>query len=185
MKIVYVIGEPGSGKTTLMKRVMEESKVTKDIHSNENFPLVPFHTNNKNLIVLGKYAEGDVFGGTDKTSMAVQPQAIEFLKAIQKSSDNNINITAEGDRLTTASFIEHIVEEYDATIYYLRTTPDVRQVRYKERGSNQNETWLNGRITKIQNILTNFVVMNNVRRFDNNTLEDQQKVFDCIMKEIA
>jgi len=182
MKIVYVIGEPGSGKTTLMKRVMEYSGVTKDIHVNEKFPLVPFHTNGQNLIVLGKYAEGDVFGGTDKTSMAIQPQAIDMLKAMKNVP---INITAEGDRLTTASFIEHIVEEYDATIYYLRTTPDVRQVRYKERGSNQNETWLNGRITKIQNILTNFVVMNNVRRFDNNTFEDQQKVFDCIMKEIA
>ncbi len=183
MKIVYVIGEPGSGKTTLMKRVIAESGVTKEIHIDLNYSLVPYHTDiNKKLKVMGKYEDDEIFGGLDKTSMAIQPQAIEWLK---KHKDSDVNITAEGDRLTTASFIEHIVEEYDATIYYLRTTPDVRQVRYKERGSNQNETWLNGRITKIQNILTNFVVMNNVRRFDNNTFEDQQKVFDCIMKEIA
>ena len=62
----------------------------------------------------------------------------------------------------------------------MKTDKSVRQDRYKERGSEQNETWLAGRETKVSNIMTNFALMFITKTFSNNTLEEQDVVFDYI-----
>lgn len=172
MKVIAIGGEPGAGKTTLMKRIID--KYDPD-HKYEHFKLVPY-LHKDNIYILGKYEEGQVFAGTDKMSMAVQPEAIKFLESLPENSV----VLFEGDRLFNNSFLEHCVEKYDTSIVYLATRPEVRKERYKERGSEQNETWLQGRETKIGNILTNFTLMFNTEKFDHNHPEDQEKVFEYI-----
>ena len=54
--------------------------------------------------------------------------------------------------------------------------------RYEERGSNQNEVWLQGRETKISNILSNFFLMDNLESYSNNNLEDQNNVLSKILE---
>ena len=39
-----------------------------------------------NIYILGKYEEGEVFAGTDRMSMAVQPEAIKFLATLSANS---------------------------------------------------------------------------------------------------
>jgi hypothetical protein len=73
MKVVAIFGEPGCGKTTLMRRVLCDLGFAKDSLL-EDFKLVPYHKH-ENKYVLGKYEEGEVFAGTDRMSMAVQPEA--------------------------------------------------------------------------------------------------------------
>jgi hypothetical protein len=63
----------------------------------------------------------------------------------------------------------------------LKTDKSVREDRYKERGSNQNETWLQGRETKVANILTNMTLLFVIESFDNNTLENQKDIFENII----
>jgi uridine kinase len=151
MKVIAIGGEPGAGKSTLMKRIIENFKAEPKYNS---YKLVPYLLSN-NVYILGKYEEGQTFSGTDRMSMAVQPEAIKFLKTLPSNSV----VLFEGDRLFTASFLEHCNENYDTQIIYLKTTKDVRTERYKERGSNQDETWLRGRESKIANILTNMTLM--------------------------
>jgi dephospho-CoA kinase len=172
MYVIAIGGEPGAGKTTLMKRIIEVTGVEPKYNE---FKLVPY-LQKDNIYVLGKYEEGEVFSGTDRMSMAVQPEAIKFLASLPEYSI----LLYEGDRLFTASFLEHCVEHYDTKIIYLKTDKSVRQERYKERGSNQNETWLAGRETKVSNIMTNFTLMFNTETFPNNTLEEQNKAFEYI-----
>lgn len=176
MKIIAIGGEPGSGKSTLMKRIINELEVEPKYNE---FKLVPY-LQKDNVYILGKYEEGEVFSGTDRMSMAVQPQAIKFLESLPSDSV----VLYEGDRLFTASFLEHCIEKYSLDIIYLSTDKEVRKERYKERGSNQNETWLQGRETKISNILTNMVLMFNVYSYPNNNLEDQGHVFETIINKI-
>lgn len=172
MKVIAIGGEPGSGKTTLMRRIVEllnpEPKYSE-------FKLVPY-LQKDNIYILGKYEEGEVFSGTDRMSMAVQPEAIKFLASLPEYSI----LLYEGDRLFTASFLEHCVESYETKIIYLKTDKSVRQDRYKERGSDQNETWLAGRETKVSNIMTNFTLMFNTETFPNNTLKEQNRAFEYI-----
>lgn len=177
MKVIAIGGEPGSGKTTLMKKIIKNYSLEPKYDS---VKLVPY-LQKDNIFVLGKYEEGEVFAGTDRMSMAVQPEAIKFLGTLPKDSI----VLYEGDRLFTASFLEDCIEKYDLSIIYLKTDKSVRKDRYKERGSEQNETWLAGRESKISNILSNFVLMFNVEKFDNNNFSDQEAVFDKICSMIG
>lgn len=178
MKVIAIGGEPGSGKSTLMKNIMYAYHFDKCF---DTFKLVPYHYSNdrnKNIYILGKYEEGEVFSGTDRMSMAVQPEAIKFLASLK----DDAVVLLEGDRLFTASFLEHCVENYDLEIIYLETDRLIRENRYKERGSNQNETWLQGRETKIANILSNMTLMFNTVKFKNNNEDDRKIIVDHIMK---
>lgn len=172
MKVFAIGGEPGAGKTTLMKEVIKYFNLEPKYDA---YKLVPY-LQKDNIYVLGKYEEGEVFSGTDRMSMAVQPDAIKFLATLPADSI----VLFEGDRLFTSSFLEDCLEKYDLKIIYLSTKKETRQERYKDRGSNQNETWLQGRETKISNIMTNMTLMFNTFKFENNTLKDQEQTLDAI-----
>jgi deoxyadenosine/deoxycytidine kinase len=176
MKIIAIGGNPGSGKSTLMKRIIEHCGVEPKYNQ---YKLVPY-LQKDNIYILGKYEEGEVFSGTDRMSMAVQPEAIKFLASLPKESI----ILFEGDRLFTSSFLEHCLENYELQIFHLKTNESVREERYKLRGSNQDKTWLQGRESKINNILTNMMLMFNIKSIDNNTYEEQNKVYNEILETI-
>jgi len=174
MKVIAIFGEPGCGKSTLMRRLIREMDM-ENSPVNNSFKLVPYHQKD-NIYILGKYEEGEVFAGTDRMSMAVQPEAIKFLESLPADSI----VLYEGDRLGTASFLENCNDKYDLTAVYLKTDREIRQERYAERGSNQNATWLSGRESKISNILGNMVLKFVTESYDNNDIEDQNKVVDFI-----
>lgn len=173
MKVIAIGGEPGCGKTTLMNRIIKCYELEPKYDA---FKLVPYMQKD-NIYVLGKYEEGEVFSGTDRMSMAVQPEAIKFLASLP---DEAI-VLFEGDRLFTASFLENCCDKYNTNIFYLQTTPETRKERYKLRGSEQNETWLQGRETKIGNILTNFNLMFYIEKMPNNNVTDQQQIFNRLV----
>lgn len=177
MRVLAIGGEPGSGKTTLMKEIINHYGVEPKYDA---FKLVPY-LQKENIYVLGKYEEGEVFSGTDRMSMAVQPEAIKFLASVPSDSV----VLFEGDRLFTASFLEHCLDNYDLKIVYLSTTKQIREERYKERGSNQNETWLQGRETKISNIMSNMTLMFSTFKYVNNTLEEQTHILDVIYEMVG
>lgn len=176
MKIIAIGGEPGAGKTTLMKKVISYFGVQPKY---DYYKLVPF-LQKGNIYVLGKYEEDEIFSGTDRMSMAVQPEAIKFLDKLPSDSV----ILYEGDRLFTASFLENCLDKYDLTIVYLSTSKDIRIERYKERGSNQSESWLQGRETKISNILSNMNLMFNIEKFKNDNIEEQELVLNYILNKV-
>jgi len=173
MKVIAIGGEPGSGKTTLMKILISHYGVAPKYDA---FKLVPY-LQKDNIYILGKYEENEVFSGTDRMSMAVQPEAIKFLATLS----NDSVVLYEGDRLFTSSFLEDCLEKYNLSIVYLSTDKEVRKERYKERGSNQNETWLQGRETKISNIMTNMTLMFNTIKYKNNTFEEQNRIINEII----
>jgi hypothetical protein len=173
MRVIAIGGEPGAGKSTLMKEILNKYGF---IPKFDQVKLVPYHQAGL-AYILGKYEEGETFSGTDRMSMAVQPEAIKFLASLDKDAV----VLFEGDRLFTSSFLEHCVENYETEIVYLETDKAVRQERYKERGSNQNETWLQGRETKIANILSNMTLMFNTVKMKNNNKEEQKAILEHIV----
>ena len=177
MKVIAIGGEPGAGKSTLMKEIIKHYGVESKYDA---FKLVPY-LQKENIYVLGKYEEGEVFSGTDRMSMAVQPEAVKFLESLS----NDSIVLFEGDRLFTASFLEHCLDKYDLSIIYLSTTKQIREERYKERGSNQNETWLQGRETKISNIMSNMTLMFNTHKLINNNFEEQNHILDVIYEMVG
>lgn len=167
-KIVAVGGNPGSGKSSLFKSFMKNKEFTdyKD-------KLVSAHYNKANdLYILGRYDEGEIFSGTDRLSMAVQPQLQAWLIA------NSSNVLFEGDRVFNSSFLEFSskLPNTKLEIIYLNVNQTMLKERYKERNSNQSEKFLQGRETKYNNILSNFDLKEHITEFENKNLEDQSKI---------
>jgi broad-specificity NMP kinase len=165
-KIIAVCGVPGTGKTTLFREFMKnytwERREEAKLVSSE-------YCKDLNLHILGKYDEGEVFAGTDKLSLAVQPEFIKWLE----SSDTNV--LWEGDRLTSAKLFEFCanMKGVDFEIIVLKCPDETLKERYGERGSEQSETFLAGRYTKISNIESNFDLMSNVTVYKNSSKEEQ------------
>lgn len=106
-----------------------------------------------NVVVFGLYdGSEETFQGTDKLSMAVQPDAINFLKDRAKLFPGS-NVFFEGDRLFTLSFLEACRKTDDLKVFVLQADSAMLNRRYELRGGSQAESFLAGRRTKIMNIL--------------------------------
>jgi deoxyadenosine/deoxycytidine kinase len=177
-KIIAVGGRPGTGKTTLFREFIKQYEWDKV----EPKKLVPALYNKElDLYILGKYEEGDTFAGTDKMSMACQPNVQEFI--IETTS----NVLYEGDRIFNKSFLEFASEQpnVDLSIIYLKVSDDTLQERYEERGSNQSETFLKGRETKYNNILSNFDLMSYITEFENSNTEQQTIILNFLKSKFG
>ena len=144
--VIGIIGAPGTGKTTLMKQWME--RWDWEYHRTGQLD----HYVSGDLIVLGVYPDGETFGGTDKLSMSIAPQVVEFL-------DNNQDkvILFEGDRLNSKKFFQQVLDKgWNLRIVALDVPKEERERRYEERGSDQDPTWLQGRISKVENVIEEF-----------------------------
>lgn len=178
-KLIGVVGMPGTGKTTMMREWIKKREWELDT----SIKLLDSMINNEaNIRLFGKYKEGDTFAGTDKLSMAVQPVAIEYLN----NPTHAVNIF-EGDRLTSVKFFQEAERiGYDVNIIVLSVSDEVREQRYKDRGSEQSQKFISGRRTKVKNIIDNFsgsVLTGDpslVTEFNHETPEDTQKVVDFI-----
>lgn len=109
-----------------------------------------------NLWVIGIY-DSEIYSGTDRLSMAVQPHAERFIKSQCVAGEDDVRIIAEGDRLTTPSFFSNIMElDLDLQIVYLNVPPDVQESRRSERMDTKKGSWLKGRETKLSSITSRF-----------------------------
>lgn len=175
-KIVAIGGVPGTGKTTLVQKIIsfvDDWKVCKPKEL-----LDSIYSRSLNLYILGKYApyyDGEGYAwGTDRLSMAVQPKASEFVK------ETTSNILFEGDRLFNQSFLELCVDEATTHICVLKASKETLMCRYEARGSEQSEKFIQGRETKYGNLLTNFSLMPYTEYMENSNSDDQEKIVASI-----
>jgi len=182
MKVFYMIGMPGTGKTTLMKALME--RIGGEWKQERVIDLLDTHVSGQ-YRVLGKYEEGQTFAGTDRLSMAVAPKAIEWIQ----TKPNEI-IFGEGDRLNNKGFFDACGD--DLTIIHLTVPDSVREERYALRGSEQSEKFIQTTKTKCQNILEAFGDRSTlfgeekgcVVEFEHVTPEDTTAIVDWILNPI-
>lgn len=148
--IVALGGQPASGKSTIAKKILSQlgTYVMFDYGK-----LKGHFFKNANVVVFGIYGGDDeTFQGTDKLSMAVQPDAINFIKNKAKLFPG-ANLFFEGDRLFTLSFLEVCRKSEDLKVFVLQADSAMLNRRYELRGGSQAESFLTGRRTKIMNIL--------------------------------
>lgn len=172
-KIIAVSGRPGTGKTTLFREFIKLNSWEKV----EPAQLVSaMYCKDLDLYILGKYDDGETFAGTDRLGMSCQPNVTEWIRS------TNSNILFEGDRLTNGKFYNFLISLPDVDVQFLilKVKEATLIQRYKDRDSNQSETFLKGRETKIGNIQTNFEFMTYIQEFINETIEDQTKIITHI-----
>lgn len=158
---LYIIGEPGVGKTTLMSALRapwfwhrhdhpfahQHSAVDITVEGAMAMdPVLTMPESNTWAVELG--APRDTFGGTDALGMAVQPQAVDFLTGPCQPK----LLLAEGDRLSNDGYFTAIREAgYQLYVYHLHG-PRVAERRREQRGTKQDPTWVRGRRTKAEGL---------------------------------
>lgn len=180
-RIVAIGGEPAVGKTTLMLECIR-------LWSNAEKP-APFKERlvmglifeKQHLIVLGDYSSKDTFSGTDKLSMAVQPQAIEMLKLLaQIPRYDGWTIAFEGDRLFNLKFLNTITQYCEKLqIVILRGNPIEISTRHIKRGDRQSAIWLQGRRSKVNRIAE--VMDEEIIVVDHDNNDDTFKISNAIV----
>jgi adenylate kinase len=155
MKIVGLCGVPGTGKTTIMRELMEG--YTYNIVKHGTLEYMACYNNTNRPFVLGKYT-GDMFDGTDKLSMAVINDAEGWLS---QNNRPDVHVLFEGDRLWCPRFVNFIINELKAEfffIYVLIDTPTLVK-RHTERaavGQRQDTKFIVSRHTKYKNLIGMF-----------------------------
>ncbi len=158
MKIVLVAGEPATGKTTLAQSVIKELGYGTPFK--DGLVVGTKHVCQKDhpggpIYVVGVYGPGRGFWGTDKLSMAVMPQ----LKSWLRLREARASVFMEGDRVTSKSFIGHLLAEFpEVTVIVLTAGSGTLNRRHLTRGDTQSEIFLKGRRTKINSIVDSCAV---------------------------
>lgn len=170
VKVIYVAGVPASGKSTLFKRLRKKYF---DAATEFKFGRVRGIRQGQ-LQMLGVF-DGSLFEGTDKLSMSVINDAIEYISELKNDSDKHV-VFAEGDRLFNWRFISTT----RATLLLLDANEAVLKQRHIMRGDSQSETFLRSRRTKVEN----YIKAHNTMRIWNNSPQDSDRIFNYLTKTV-
>jgi len=152
MSIIMVCGIPCSGKSTLMRSIIEELGSPEDC---EPMPLFRCQSHG-DILIVGRYPENENFGGTDKISYGAIPKFRDF---IRQEESKWKNILIEGDRFAREKDISWLIDTYSAHIYILKVPLEIEKQRHIDRGDSQSEQWLSTRRGLIRNLETNMMLM--------------------------
>lgn len=168
-KIIAVGGIPATGKTTLVRSILNNFKPL----TNFKYGLIQGVYNKVlKVYIIGVY-DNSTFAGTDKLSMACQPQFLKFINKLHKDAI----ILFEGDRL----FNQSLFDKQQCDIFVLKASNDILIDRHIDRKDNQTERFIKAKKTKIDNIISNNVV----QIFNNDSVEHSKYIEEQIMDLIS
>jgi len=150
--MVYVFGQPGSGKTTLVKKVCEAGRLL--YQSTSPIKHQAYASSYGLFTVLG--ADVAVFGGTDTLSYTALSDSACWLKALSGCAACKL-VIAEGDRLANLRFFQEAAKYYRLKLFYLDCADEIARKRREARASKnglkmQSVSWVKGRVTKNKNL---------------------------------
>lgn len=180
VKVIAMGGEPATGKTTLMFKLISMADDWEVVKPQKL--LDAMYSKKLNLYILGKYVnDGNVFQGTDRLSMAVQPDAEKFFMELDYAG-KPVNVIFEGDRLFNAKLLEQLATGFqdNLKILILKVNNSTLDQRHIDRKDDQDEKFKTSRKTKISNIRSSLVLMDYIEVAVNENLDDQQKILDNV-----
>jgi hypothetical protein len=153
-RVVGIGGIPASGKSRLMREVMARLGPSQPFLQVSNAGPVPGlsfapPSGTELLGVIGKYADGDTYPGTDRLSMAIQPAVLTALGTFAEA-DRTAVFAFEGDRLFNGSLIDWCCKTpgIEPRFFLLTISKEAQRLRMADRSDTKRATFVKGRNTK-------------------------------------
>lgn len=147
VRMIYIVGQPGSGKSTLMAKVTEGlPRVPQDAPVPHDLLVSPV----SGAVVGAEIGRRrGVFSGTDALASDVIERAVPWVKTGPYDL-----LLGEGARLGVARFIRAASVRYAVTLVVLEhdNSEQWRAARSARIGKVQNEAWVKGRRTASLNL---------------------------------
>lgn len=143
MIALFVVGSPGVGKTTLVRLMLQPAEERRILQA-------PKFTVCGRTVAAGHYT-GATFDGADTVPYNGALPALDFFQqALKRKCDLAI---FDGDRFSNANCLARLQKMKRTTVacVHLVANDECIAERCAERGSEQNATWLKGRVTKAKN----------------------------------
>ena len=144
--VLYVVGPPGVGKTSLVRELFK----VLDPFGTRHLVAKPKWTVGAEICAAGHYT-GETFDGADTVPYNAAQAALDYWATNLKTKPCTI---LDGDRFShdkaRAFFLSHVPCENLFTVH-LTAPEEVLAERRELRGSKQNPTWMKGRATKAAN----------------------------------
>jgi len=184
VRVIAMGGEPATGKTTLMFKLI--ALANDWVVAKPEKLLDAMYSKQLNLYILGKYVDdGNVFQGTDRLSMAVQPDAERFFSNLAYESnadEHSVNVIFEGDRLFNGKMLDRLSDLFpnDFKVLILTVKDSTLDQRHIDRKDDQDDKFKTSRATKISNIMGSLTLMDYIETMVNENLDDQSKIIENI-----
>jgi hypothetical protein len=145
MDLIYVVGCPGAGKTTLV-RELTKNCLRYEVKRNPVYEALLNKTGDVVALEVGK--RKGTFSGTDALPMDVHPKAVEWIGHAPFPL-----VLGEGMRLGTTGFLAAAREVgYNVHLIYLHAPQELAAQRRAARGTSQSESWIKGAATRAENL---------------------------------
>ena len=150
MRVTFYVGVPGTGKTTLVRGILEGfRKVEADELVADG--MVKYHKFAKQkTLVLGIY-DDSTFAGTDRLAKSVGPKFREWLVSNGEKYEG-WSLILEGERFMNDKTLPSLFDQESMTFVCLKVSEEELARRRAARNNTQNEKWLKGMSTRIANI---------------------------------
>lgn len=160
MRTVYVIGYPGSGKSTAVAGALEILGADIEVAVEKPVPHLRYAIDRQSVWEMGRRREA--FSGTDALAMNIQPVAVRWVQALADPGASAPDVLiGEGDRLATRGFLDACP---NLALVRLAVPLEVVMERAAARAamlgrSVQDLSWFRGRVTKVDRVATHYDVV--------------------------
>jgi hypothetical protein len=154
MKITFYFGEPGTGKTTLMRVILNELRMVEPDELVVDGPIKYHRFNKQKTLILGIYDESK-FAGTDRLSKSCGPKFREWLNTNREKYDGWI-MFMEGERFMNDKTLPSLFEQESMNLVCLKVSEKELERRRASRNNTQDPKWMKGMATRVANVCKNY-----------------------------